>query len=100
VLSICTVRLGQIAERVKKEEVSEDGQKKGPPAWKQLQTWYQVVSESDRIIPPDTESLFAKQNECYYCATTVSINTSHASLVSHPDQTAELILNATRVSSI
>jgi hypothetical protein len=24
----------------------------GPPAWKQLSTWYQV-SESDRIIPPD-----------------------------------------------
>ncbi|HZC47505.1 MAG TPA: hypothetical protein VE244_00455 [Nitrososphaeraceae archaeon] len=54
------------------------------------------MSESDRIIPLDTESLFAKQMN----ATTVSINASHASLVSHPDQTAELILNATRVSSI
>jgi hypothetical protein len=27
-------------------------EKSGPPAWKQLPTWYQV-SDSDRIIPPD-----------------------------------------------
>jgi hypothetical protein len=44
------------------------------------------------MIPPDAELLFAKQMN----ATTVSINASHASLVSHPDQTAELILNATK----
>jgi hypothetical protein len=29
-------------------------------------------------------------------ATTISVNSSHASLVSHPDQIAELILNATK----
>jgi hypothetical protein len=46
----------------------------------------------DHMIPPDAELLFAKQMN----ATTVSINASHASLVSHPDQTAELILNATK----
>ena len=66
-------------------------EKSGPPAWKQLPTWFQI-SESDRIIPPDTVRLFAKQMN----ATTVSINSSHASLVSHPDQIAELILNATK----
>jgi pimeloyl-ACP methyl ester carboxylesterase len=27
-------------------------EKSGPPAWKQLPTWYQI-SESDRVIPPD-----------------------------------------------
>ena len=66
-------------------------EKSGPPAWKQLPTWFQI-SESDHLIPPDTECLFAKRMN----ATTVSVNSSHASLVSHPDQIAELILNATK----
>ena len=35
-------------------------EKSGPPAWKQLPTWIQI-SENDRIIPPDTKRLFAKQ---------------------------------------
>jgi pimeloyl-ACP methyl ester carboxylesterase len=67
------------------------GEKSGPPAWKQLPTWYQI-SEADHMIPPDTERLFAKQMN----ATTVSVNSSHAAPVSHPDQTAQLILNATK----
>jgi pimeloyl-ACP methyl ester carboxylesterase len=62
----------------------------GPPAWKQLPTWYQV-SESDHIIPPDAQRQFAQQMN----ATTISVNASHASLVSHPDEIAQLILNAT-----
>ena len=28
-------------------------EKSGPPAWKQLPTWFQI-SENDRIISPDT----------------------------------------------
>src|SRR5215208_2503468 len=31
-------------------------EKSGPPAWKQLPTWF-VVSENDRIIPPDAERM-------------------------------------------
>jgi pimeloyl-ACP methyl ester carboxylesterase len=69
-------------------------EKSGPPAWKQLPTWYQI-SEGDHMIPPDAERLFAKQMN----ATTLSINSSHASLVSHPDDIAQLILNATKVNS-
>jgi pimeloyl-ACP methyl ester carboxylesterase len=69
-------------------------EKSGPAAWKQLPTWYQI-SGGDHMIPPDAERLFAKQMN----ATIVSINASHASLVSQPDQTAELILNATKGSS-
>jgi pimeloyl-ACP methyl ester carboxylesterase len=69
-------------------------EKSGPAAWKQLPTWYQI-SGGDYMIPPDAERLFAKQMN----ATIVSINASHASLVSQPDQTAELILNATKGSS-
>jgi pimeloyl-ACP methyl ester carboxylesterase len=63
----------------------------GPPAWKQLPTWFEV-SESDRIIPPDAQRQFAQRMN----ATTISLNSSHASLVTHPDEIAQLILNATK----
>lgn len=66
----------------------------GPPAWKQLPTWFEV-SENDHIIPPDVQRMFAKRMN----ATTISLNSSHASLVSHPDEIAQLILNATKAST-
>lgn len=68
-------------------------EKSGPPAWKQLPTWYQV-SENDRIIPPDIQRRYAEQMN----ATILSLNSSHASLVSHPNEIADLILNATKTT--
>jgi pimeloyl-ACP methyl ester carboxylesterase len=62
-------------------------EKSGPPAWKQLPTWYQI-SESDRMIPPNVQHKFAEQMN----ATTLSLNASHASYVSHPDEIANFIL--------
>jgi pimeloyl-ACP methyl ester carboxylesterase len=64
-------------------------EKSGPPAWKQLPNWYQV-SENDHAIPPDAERMFAKQIN----ATTISIPSSHASPLSHPNVVAQLILDA------
>jgi pimeloyl-ACP methyl ester carboxylesterase len=61
----------------------------GPPAWKQLPTWFEV-SEGDRIIPPDAQRKFAERMN----ATTISLNSSHASPVSHPDEIARLIREA------
>jgi pimeloyl-ACP methyl ester carboxylesterase len=69
-------------------------EKSGPPAWKQLPTWY-GVTENDRIVPPDAQHMFAKQTN----ATVLSINSSHASPLSHPNEVAQLILNATKGSS-
>ena len=66
-------------------------EKSGPPAWKQLPSWYQV-SENDHAIPPDVERMFAKQIN----ATTISLASSHASPLSHPNEVAQLILNATK----
>jgi pimeloyl-ACP methyl ester carboxylesterase len=66
-------------------------EKSGPPAWRQLPTWYQV-SENDHVIPPDVERQFAKQMN----ATTISLPSSHASPASHPNEVAQLILNATK----
>jgi pimeloyl-ACP methyl ester carboxylesterase len=63
----------------------------GPPAWKQLPTWFEV-SEGDHIIPPDVQRQHAQRMN----ATTISLNSSHASPVTHPDEIAELILNATK----
>ena len=66
----------------------------GPPAWKQLPTWFEV-SEGDHIIPPDAQRMFAQRMN----ATTISLNSSHASPVSHPDEIAQLILDAARGST-
>jgi pimeloyl-ACP methyl ester carboxylesterase len=66
----------------------------GPPAWKQLPTWFEV-SEGDHIIPPDAQRMFAQRMN----ATTISLNSSHASLVSHPNEVAQLILDAARGST-
>ena len=69
-------------------------QKSGPPAWKQVPTWY-LVSENDNALPPDTQRMFAKQMN----ATTVSLPVSHASFLSHPNEVAKLILDAAKGSS-
>lgn len=66
-------------------------EKSGPPAWKQLPTWYQI-SEEDRNINPAVERSLAKQMN----ATTISLPSSHLSLLSHPKEVAQLILNATK----
>ena len=68
-------------------------EKSGPPAWTQLPSWYQI-SENDRLIPPDLQRSYAERIN----ASTLSLNSSHASLLSHPDEIADLIINATRVS--
>jgi pimeloyl-ACP methyl ester carboxylesterase len=70
------------------------GEMSGSPAWKQLPTWYQI-STSDLMIPPDAQQKFAKQMN----ASTISINASHASYVSHPDEIAKLILDAAKGST-
>jgi pimeloyl-ACP methyl ester carboxylesterase len=70
---------------------SEFVEKSGPPAWKQLPTWYQI-SEADHMISPDVQHTFAQKMN----ATTLSLNTSHASYVAHPVEIAEFILNATK----
>jgi pimeloyl-ACP methyl ester carboxylesterase len=69
-------------------------EKSGPPAWKQLPTWYQI-SENDLLLPPDLQQLYSERMN----ATTLSLNSSHASLISHPNEVAQLILNATERSA-
>jgi pimeloyl-ACP methyl ester carboxylesterase len=71
--------------------ISTVEEKSGPPAWRQLPTWYQI-SENDRVVPPDVQHFFAENMN----ATILSLNASHFSQISQPDEIAELILNATK----
>ncbi|MGA8085313.1 MAG: hypothetical protein WB988_25945 [Candidatus Nitrosopolaris sp.] len=45
------------------------------------------MSENDHVIPPAVERMFAKEMN----ATTISLPSSHASLISHPNETVRSI---------
>jgi pimeloyl-ACP methyl ester carboxylesterase len=57
--------------------------------WKNLPCWYQV-SMNDRMIPPPAEQFMAIRIN----ARTISVPSSHASMVSHPEDIGEFILGA------
>lgn len=59
-------------------------------AWRSKPSYY-AVSTKDRTINPDLERFMAKRMG----ATTVELDSSHVSLISHPKEVAELILAAT-----
>jgi pimeloyl-ACP methyl ester carboxylesterase len=59
------------------------------PGWKKLPCWYQV-STNDRMIPPEAEQFMAQRIN----ATTISLHSGHASLVSHGEKIADFILDA------
>jgi pimeloyl-ACP methyl ester carboxylesterase len=63
----------------------------GTPAWKNLPSWF-AVAQHDEVIPPDGERLFAQRMG----ATVVEFDSSHVVMVSHPEETADLIETAVR----
>jgi pimeloyl-ACP methyl ester carboxylesterase len=58
-------------------------------AWRSKPSFY-AVSTEDRTINPDLERFMAKRMG----AKTIEVNSSHLSLISHPDVIADLILEA------
>lgn len=64
------------------------------PAWKSLPTWF-LVATADEAIPPDAERLFAKRMG----ATTIEVDSGHVAMVSHPRETADLILQAAKATA-
>ena len=60
--------------------------KSGPPAWKHIPSWY-LVSSNDQMIPPQAEEFMAKRMG----ATVRTVAASHASMVSHPQEVADII---------
>ena len=59
------------------------------PAWKSKPSWYMVATE-DRSINPDQERMMAKRMN----AKTVEVKSSHVAYMSHPKETARLIVEA------
>jgi pimeloyl-ACP methyl ester carboxylesterase len=62
-------------------------EKSGPPAWKLKPSWYQI-STNDRLIPPETEKWMAARIEA---KRTITLQTSHASVATHPEEIVKLI---------
>jgi pimeloyl-ACP methyl ester carboxylesterase len=58
-------------------------------AWRSKPSWY-AVSKQDRTINPDLERFMAKRMK----ATTIEVDAGHLSLVSHPEEISNLILQA------
>jgi pimeloyl-ACP methyl ester carboxylesterase len=58
-------------------------------AWHTKPSWY-AVSKNDMTTSPDLERFLAKRMH----ATTIELDSSHLSLVSHPQEIADLILQA------
>jgi pimeloyl-ACP methyl ester carboxylesterase len=58
-------------------------------AWHDKPTWYAVWTE-DRTINPDLERFMANRMKAH----TIEIDASHVSLLSHPKEVADLILEA------
>jgi pimeloyl-ACP methyl ester carboxylesterase len=65
------------------------GEKTSAAAWHTKPSWY-AVSSRDRTINPDLQRFLAERMN----ATTVTVDAGHLSLVSHPRQIADLILQA------
>jgi pimeloyl-ACP methyl ester carboxylesterase len=68
------------------------GTEAGEPAWKTKPNWYQV-SDSDNMIPPTTEK---EMGERMNPKKLIHLDSSHASLASHPKEILELILEAAK----
>jgi len=71
------------------------GEASGPQAWHTLPSFYQV-SEQDRMLAPALQRFMAAR----IGARTISLRTSHASLVSAPNQIARLIQQAAAVAAV
>jgi pimeloyl-ACP methyl ester carboxylesterase len=63
--------------------------KSGPPAWKRIPSFY-LIATNDQMIPPQAEELMAKRMG----ATVSAVPASHAAMVSHPKEVADLIFLA------
>ena len=65
------------------------------PAWKKKPCWYQI-STADRMINPENQKMMAKRMQP---RKTITLDASHASLASRPQEVAELIIEAANAVS-
>jgi pimeloyl-ACP methyl ester carboxylesterase len=69
-------------------------EKEGAPAWKDLPSWYLVCTD-DQMIPPPAQEFLAKRMK----ATVRSVASSHAAFMAHPQEVANIILEAVEAAS-
>lgn len=62
------------------------GEPSGPPAWRQIPSWY-LLADQDQIIPPELARMMATRAG----ATLEEVEASHAVLLSRPDVVAGLV---------
>ncbi|MBN3947043.1 MAG: alpha/beta hydrolase [Nostoc sp. NMS7] len=62
-------------------------------AWRSKPSWY-AVSTQDRTTAPELEKFLANRMK----ANTIELESSHLSMITHPDEIANLILNAAGLS--
>jgi pimeloyl-ACP methyl ester carboxylesterase len=65
------------------------------PSWKTKPSWY-MVAQSDRIINPDLERMYAQRAKSYKVEIA---GASHSVYESHPKEVAKLIIMATNVAN-
>ena len=88
-LPLSTTRLMQATQRP--FSVAAFTEPSGAPAWKEIPSWY-LVATDDHAIPPATQWFMAGRAG----ATTASVSASHVPMMSQPDATTRLILQAAR----
>ncbi|WP_306349986.1 alpha/beta fold hydrolase [Flavobacterium sp. '19STA2R22 D10 B1'] len=71
------------------------GDESGAPAWKEKPSWYQI-SEKDHMIPPVTQKEMAERMNPKKI---ISLDSSHASMASHPKEIINLIVEAAEAVS-
>ncbi|MFJ7906693.1 alpha/beta fold hydrolase [Kitasatospora sp. NPDC096204] len=69
------------------------GEKATAAAWRDIPSWF-VVSKQDRAIAPDLERFEAKRAKSH----TVEVDSSHVSMISHPDVIVRQIREAAGVA--
>lgn len=74
--------------------VSGLGTPSGPAGWKSIPSWY-MVAANDATIPPAAERAMAARAG----AETVEVASSHVAMISHPQETTDLIVAATEATT-
>jgi pimeloyl-ACP methyl ester carboxylesterase len=62
-------------------------------AWRSKPSWY-AISRQDRTTSPELERFLAERMN----ATTVEIDSGHLSLITHPHEVTQLILDAVQAA--
>ncbi len=70
------------------------GERVSAAAWRTKPCWY-AVSRQDRTTSPELERFLAERMK----ATTIELDSGHLSMITHPEEIAQLILQAARARS-